>query len=96
MFQATQVEVNYWRLGQLFFKKYPIFLNEDADGKNGQISYFSSNKEYEEGGGSNLGLIIALSIIIPLIIIAIVVYLIYRYRRQKDSDSIEHIDKITN
>ena len=95
VFQATQVEVNYWRLGQLFFKKYPIFLNEDADGKNGQISYFSSNKEYEEGG-SNLGLIIALSIIIPLIIIAIVVYLIYRYRRQKDSDSIERIDKITN
>ena len=95
MFQATQVEVNYWRLGQLFFKKYPIFLNEDADGKNGQISYFSSNKEHEEGG-SNLGLIIALSIIIPLIIIAIVVYLIYRYRRQKDSDSIERIDKITN
>ena len=31
VFQKTQRDINYWRLGQLFFKKYPMFLNQDEE-----------------------------------------------------------------
>ena len=81
VFQVTQMDVNYWRLGQLFFKKYPMFLFESIKGKNGEILYYTTNKEIEDDGG-NVGLIVALSIIIPLIVIAAIIFGIYHYRRR--------------
>ena len=87
IFHATQMEVNFWRLGQLFFKKYPIFLSEDVEGKNEQILYFNTNKEYEEKSG-NLGLVISLSIIIPLIVIAGVAFAIYHFRKKKKAEEL--------
>jgi hypothetical protein len=95
VFQATQMDVNYWRLGQLFFRKYPMFLFEDEEGKPGQILYYSTNKgkKDDDGGdpsntdnkddeGSNVGLVVSLSIIIPLIVIAVILFGIYYYRRR--------------
>ena len=103
VFQATQMDVNYWRLGQLFFRKYPMFLFEDEEGKPGQILYYTTNKEKkddddgkktdDDGGdpsntdnegdeGSNVGLVVSLSILIPLIVIALVVLGILYYRRR--------------
>ena len=103
VFQATQMDVNYWRLGQLFFRKYPMFLFEDEEGKPGQILYYTTNKEKkddddgkktdDDGGdpsntdnegdeGSNVGLVVSLSILIPLIVIAAVVLGILYYRRR--------------
>ena len=87
IFHATQMEVNFWRLGQLFFKKYPIFLSEDVEGKNEQILYFNTNKEYEEKSG-NLGLVISLSIIIPLIVIAGVAFAFYHFRKRKKTEEL--------
>ena len=84
IFQVSQININYWRLGQLFFRKYPTFLIND--GKTGQFLYYAINKE---SGGGNLGLIIALSIIIPLIIICAVAFLIFHYRkRNKKSEEL--------
>ena len=94
VFQATQMDVNYWRLGQLFFRKYPMFLFEDEEGKPGQILYYSTNKGKKDDGGdpsntdnkddegSNVGLVVSLSIIIPLIVIAVILFGIYYYRRR--------------
>ena len=48
VFQKTQRDINYWRLGQLFFKKYPMFLNQDEEGKNKQILYYTTNKEKKD------------------------------------------------
>ena len=48
VFQKTQRDINYWRLGQLFFKKYPMFLNQDEEGKNKQILYYTINKEEKD------------------------------------------------
>ena len=48
VFQVTNMDINYWRLGQLFFRKYPMFLFE-GEGKKGQIIYFSNNKKKEGG-----------------------------------------------
>ena len=50
VFQATQMDVNYWRLGQLFFKKYPTFLFEEEEGKAGKILYYTTNKEKGDDG----------------------------------------------
>ena len=101
VFQSTQMDVNYWRLGQLFFKKYPMFLYQNEEGKNKQILYYTINKknsDYPDDGGSdvnpddkknpedngsNLGLVISLSIIIPLIVIAVVIFVFYYLRKRR-------------
>ena len=132
VFQISQININYWRLGQLFFRKYPTFLIND--GKTGQFLYYPINKDKEdegdegesedenenegveseneggesenigeesenEGGESenqpvkpsdtdkkdddeNTGLIVSLSVLIPLIVIGIVAFLIYHYRKR--------------
>jgi hypothetical protein len=94
VFQATQMDVNYWRFGQLFFRKYPMFLFENEEGKPGQILYYSTNKGKKDDGGdpsntdnkddegSNVGLVVSLSIFIPLIVIAVILFGIYYYRRR--------------
>ena len=94
VFQISQININYWRLGQLFFRKYPTFLSNDEEGKNGQFSYYSINKQggdqpqTDETDGpksddsGNVGLTVALSILIPLIIIAAVLIFIYYYRKR--------------
>ena len=87
VFQVTQMNVNFWRLGQLFFKKYPIFLSYD-DENNSTIIYYTTNKEKIDGGSSS-GLTIALAILIPLIVIGLVLFLIYHYRkRNKKADEL--------
>ena len=48
VFQISQININYWRLGQLFFRKYPTFLIND--GKTGQFLYYSINKDKEDEG----------------------------------------------
>ena len=45
VFQSTGIDINYWRLGQLFFKKYPMFLYQNEEGKNKQILYYTINKK---------------------------------------------------
>ena len=94
VFQISQININYWRLGQLFFRKYPTFLSNDEEGKNGQFSYYSINKQGgdqpqtdetdgpKSDDGGNVGLTVALSILIPLIIIAAVLIFIYYYRKR--------------
>ena len=101
VFQSTGMDVNYWRLGQLFFKKYPMFLYQNEEGKNKQILYYTINKknsDYPDDGdsdvnpddkknpednGSSLGLVISLSIIIPLIVIAVVIFVFYYLRKRR-------------
>ena len=111
VFQVTQMNINYWRLGQLFFRKYPTFLS--YEGNTSSFLYYSKNKEKKEDGGNtdapktdgsdgeksdgsdgkdgkegknnngpNNGLVIALSIVIPLIVIAIIIVAIYFYRKR--------------
>ena len=94
VFQISQININYWRLGQLFFRKYPTFLSNDEEGKNGQFSYYSINKQGgdqpqtdetdgpKSDDGGNVGLTVTLSILIPLIIIAAVLIFIYYYRER--------------
>ena len=87
VFQVTQMNVNFWRLGQSFFKKYPIFLSYD-DENNSTIIYYTTNKEKIDGGSSS-GLTIALAILIPLIVIGLVLFGIYHYRkRNKKADEL--------
>ena len=105
------MNINYWRLGQLFFRKYPTFLS--YEGNTSSFLYYSKNKEKKEDGGNtdapktdgsdgeksdgsdgkdgkegknnngpNNGLVIALSIVIPLIVIAIIIVAIYFYRKR--------------
>ena len=93
MEHQSQININYWRLGQLFFRKYPTFLSNDEEGKKGQFSYYSINKQGgdqpqtdetdgpKSDDGGNVGLTVTLSILIPLIIIAAVLFFIYYYIR---------------
>ena len=53
VFQVTQMNINYWRLGQLFFRKYPTFLSND--GNNSKFLYYSLNKEKKDDGGKSDG-----------------------------------------
>ena len=53
VFQVTQMNINYWRLGQLFFRKYPTFLSND--GNNSKFLYYSLNKEKKDDGGNSDG-----------------------------------------
>ena len=80
VFQVTQMNINYWRLGQLFFRKYPTFLSNDED--NSKFLYYSLNKEKKDENSKNTGLIIALSIVIPIVVIGIVIVVIYLYRKK--------------
>ena len=43
VFQVSQMNINYWRLGQLFFRKYPTFLSNN--GNNSTFLYYLINKE---------------------------------------------------
>ena len=43
VFQISQININYWRLGQLFFRKYPTFLSNN--GNNSTFLYYLINKE---------------------------------------------------
>ena len=53
VFQVSQMNINYWRLGQLFFRKYPTFLSND--GNNSKFLYYSLNKEKKDDGGKSDG-----------------------------------------
>ena len=53
VFQVSQMNINYWRLGQLFFRKYPTFLSND--GNNSKFLYYSLNKEKKDDGGNSDG-----------------------------------------
>ena len=46
-------EIRCWRLGQLFFRKYPTFLSND--GNNSKFLYYSLNKEKKDDGGNSDG-----------------------------------------
>ena len=74
VFQVTQMNINYWRLGQLFFRKYPTFLSND--GNNSKFLYYSLKKKKKDENSKNTGLIIALSIVIPIVVIGIVIVVI--------------------
>ena len=53
VFQVSQMNINYWRLGQLFFRKYPTFLSNDEN--NSKFLYYSLNKEKKDDGGNSDG-----------------------------------------
>ena len=115
VFQVTQMNIYYWRLGQLFFRKYPIFLSYDKN--NSTFLYYPINKNKKDDGGDtdttdnkdntdysdntdntdehdsdkgkendknegNTGLVVSLSIIIPLVVIAVVIFIVYHYKKR--------------
>ena len=97
VFQVTLMDINYWRFGQLFFRKYPTFLIQDAN-NNTQFIYYPNNEEHKEDdksddksdnetgdnkGSNNTALIVSLSIIIPLIIIGVILFLLFHFKKRK-------------
>ena len=91
------MDINYWRFGQLFFRKYPTFLIQDAN-NNTQFIYYPNNEEHKEDdksddksdnetgdnkGSNNTALIVSLSIIIPLIIIGVILFLLFHFKKRK-------------
>ena len=96
VFQVTLMDINYWRFGQLFFRKYPIFLIQNAN--HTQFIYYQNNEEHKEDdksddksdnetgdnkGSNNTALIVSLSIIIPLIIIGVILFLLFHFKKRK-------------
>ena len=90
------MDINYWRFGQLFFRKYPIFLIQNAN--HTQFIYYPPNEDHkgddksddksdnetdDNKGSNNTALIVSLSIIIPLIIIGVILFLLFHFKKRK-------------
>ena len=74
VFEIIELPINYWRLGQVFFRKYTTFINWGE--KESSFSYYpakSRNKNQVKKITTQVVLIIILSIIL-IILIGVIIY----------------------
>ena len=86
VFEIIELPINYWRLGQVFFRKYTTFINWGE--KESSFSYYpakSRNKNQVKKITTQVVLIIILSIILIILIGVIIYFYIYceKKRRKK-------------
>ena len=93
VFEIIELPINYWRLGQSFFRKYTTFINWGE--KESSFSYFPPNsrsKNKDNKISTQVILIIILSIIL-IILIGVIIYFCIscekRRRRQKANELTE-------
>ena len=81
--------VDYWKIGQPFFRKYAIFLKEEE--KSVKMAYCLNKfyKDEKEGLSTQTIVIIVLSVTLSLLIIAIVVYFKFFYKRVRKKRATE-------
>ena len=79
VFEIIDLEINYWRLGQNFFRKYHIFFNWDE--KECTFSYY--NRKYKQNENeqekSKITLQIIFIIILSIILLFLIGVIIYFY-----------------
>jgi len=74
----TTEGVNYWKIGQPFFRKYALFLIEEE--KESKIAYYlTQNLEKRSGLSTQTIVIIVLCVVLALLTIAIVIYFKFFY-----------------
>ena len=74
----TTEGVNYWKIGQPFFRKYALFLIEEE--KENKIAYYlTQNLEKRSGLSTQTIVIIVLCVVLALLTIAIVIYFKFFY-----------------
>ena len=93
--------VQYWKIGQFFFKKYSVFFKEEEKGF--KMAYYLKpkfdSKKIGYGTNTQVVVIVVLSIILGLLIIGIIIYFRYFYpktRKKKiyeipDMEDVEYI-----
>ena len=80
-------EITSWRMGQPFFRKYAVFLNDLE--KRFEMSYYLNkklpykSKDDNSGLGTQAVVIIVLSCVVGILIVAIVVYFVYFYPKNR-------------
>lgn len=91
VFEIIELPINYWRLGQVFFRKYATFI--DWGEKESFFSYYppeSRNKNKNKKLTTQVILIIILSIILFILIGVIIYFYIYceKKRRKKKAQEL--------
>ena len=84
VFEINENNFTFWRLGQIFFKKYNIFLNKKE--KQSTFSYYLRKKNIENDESKISGqilTIIILSIILTFLIGAIIIFFIFFYEKKR-------------
>ena len=103
VFELTQNNIQFWRLGQEFLKKYFLFFKKDE--KQSTFSYYMKKEPMKNESNLNVQIIaiITLSIILALLIMLIIIffYFFYEKKRKKrvqeldDESEYEYIPKDT-
>ena len=82
---VEDIGIQYWKIGQSFFKKYAIFLKEEE--KSAKLSYYLNqkfdNKEDKGGISTQVVVIIVLSVVLAVLIAGIIVYLVYFFPKRR-------------
>ena len=81
----TTEGVEYWKIGQTFFRKYSTFLKEQD--KDYKMAYYVAQKkdsnDNESGISTQVIIIIVLSIVLAILIAGIVIYFVYFYPKRR-------------
>ena len=93
VFEIIELPINYWRLGQSFFRKYTTFINWGE--KESTFSYFPPNsrsKNKDKKFSSQVILIIILSIILIILIGVIIYFYMFCEKKRRKNRANELID----
>ena len=90
--QLINVEINYWRIGQPFFRKYSVFLKDGE--KSYEMAYYlkkdiTNNKDYKNQVNIQNVVIVILCCILIALITAIIIYFTKFYKKTRKKRIIE-------
>ena len=101
VFEITENDIQFWRLGQEFLRKYILFFKKDE--KQSTFSYYIKKDPIKNDSNLNIQIIviIILSIILALLIITIIIFFCFFYEKKRkkrvqeldDDSEYEYISK---
>ena len=77
VFEVIDLDINYWRLGQFFFKKYHTFFNSDE--RECTFSYYERKIKQQQNDKKEITLQVICIIILSIILIILIGVIIYFY-----------------
>lgn len=87
---TDDIVIKYWKIGQLFLKKYSIFFKQEDRGY--KMSYYLTQKFPNPGLSTQTIVIIVLSVVVFILSVGIIVYFVYFFPKRKKKRANELAD----
>ena len=78
---TDDIVIKYWKIGQLFLKKYSVFFKQEDRGY--KMSYYLTQKFPNPGLSTQTIVIIVLSVVVFILSVGIIVYFVYFFPKRK-------------